>query len=127
MRLILIAAALAGLTAPSLAAGDPAHGETVFKKCLACHAVGEDAKNKVGPILNGVIGRTAGTLEGYKFSQAMIDAGAAGTVWDEEHLTTYLSNPKAMIKGTKMAFAGLKAPEDIADVIAYLETFSDSK
>jgi cytochrome c len=127
MRLIVLAAALVSLAAPALAAGDPAHGEAVFKKCMACHAVGDNAKNKVGPVLNGVIGRTAGTLEGYKYSQAMIDAGAAGTVWDEPTLTTYLTDPKALVKGTKMAFAGLKQPQDIADVIAYLETFTDAR
>lgn len=127
MRLFVLAAALASLAAPAVAAGDPAQGEAVFKKCMACHAVGDNAKNKVGPVLNGVIGRTAGTLEGYKYSQAMIDAGAAGTVWDEVSLTTFLADPKALVKGTKMAFFGLKQPEDIANVIAYLETFSDEE
>lgn len=127
MRLFVLAAALAGLAAPALAAGDPVHGETVFKKCMACHAVGENAKNKIGPVLNDVIGRTAGTLEGYKYSQAMIDAGAAGMVWDEPTLTSFLTKPKALIKGTKMAFAGIKEPQDIADVIAYLETFSEAQ
>ncbi len=105
-------------------AQDVAAGEKVFKKCSACHAVGEGAKNKVGPHLNDMFGRTAGTLEGYKYSKPMIDAGAGGLVWDAATLTQYLADPKAMIKGTKMSFAGLKKEEDLANVIAYLQTFS---
>lgn len=128
MRLSILAViALAGLAAPALADGDAAHGETIFKKCMACHAVGENAKNKVGPVLNDLIGRTAGTLEGYKFSDAMIAAGAAGTVWDNATLAKYLISPKALVPGTKMSFVGLKDEKDIADVIAYLDTFSKAE
>jgi cytochrome c len=103
-------------------AQDAAAGEKVFSKCKACHIVDSD-KNKVGPSLMGVIGRTAGTHEGFKYSAAMVDAGKAGTVWDEPTLTTYLHDPKAYIKGTKMAFVGLKSDEDVANVIAYLKQF----
>lgn len=106
------------------AAGDADKGEKVFKKCAACHAVGQGAKHKVGPELNDVFGRTAGELEDYKYSNAMKDAGAGGLVWNEETLTTYLTKPKDMIKGTKMAFAGLKKEKDIENVLAYLATFS---
>ncbi|WP_346895915.1 c-type cytochrome [uncultured Roseibium sp.] len=106
------------------AAGDADKGARVFKKCAACHAVGEGAKHKVGPELNDVFGRTAGSLEDYKYSNPMKDAGAGGLVWSEETLTTYLAKPKAMIKGTKMAFAGLKKEKDIKNVLAYLATFS---
>lgn len=105
-------------------AQDTAAGEKVFKKCRACHAVGEGAKNKVGPHLNDLFDRTAGSLEGYKYSKAMTDAGGGGLAWSEETLKQYLANPKAMIKGTKMAFAGLKKDEDLANIIAYLQTFS---
>ena len=105
-------------------AQDVSAGEKVFKKCSACHAVGEGAKNKVGPHLNDMFGRTAGTLEDYKYSKPMIDAGAGGLVWDAAALTQYLADPKGMIKGTKMSFAGLKKEDDLANVIAYLQTFS---
>ncbi|MCX2721129.1 c-type cytochrome [Roseibium salinum] len=107
-------------------AGDAAKGEKVFKKCAACHAVGEGAQNKVGPHLNDILGRTAGTGEDFKYSKPMIDAGKAGLVWDEASLTTYLEKPRDMIKGTKMAFAGLRKQEDLENVIAYLATFSGS-
>ncbi|POF33659.1 c-type cytochrome [Roseibium marinum] len=118
-------AALPVLTG-AVVAGDADKGAKVFKKCAACHAVGDNAKNKVGPQLNEVFGRTAGTLEGYKYSKAMISAGDGGLVWDDASLTTYLEKPKAMIKGTKMAFAGLKKEEDLENVIAYLATFSST-
>ncbi|MBN9672575.1 c-type cytochrome [Roseibium aggregatum] len=107
-------------------AGDAAQGEKVFKKCRACHAVGEGAKHKVGPELNDVFGRTAGSIDGFKYSKAMIAAGNEGLVWDETTMATYLEKPKAMIKGTKMAFAGLKKDDDVANVIAYLATFSSA-
>lgn len=112
-----------GFTMPiSAAAQDDlaAAGEKVFRRCSACHAVGEGAKNKVGPELNAIIGRTAGGLEGYNYSSAMKEAGAGGLVWNEETLATYLADPKAMIPGTKMAFAGLKKEDDVAAVIAYM-------
>lgn len=108
----------------ALAQGDVALGETVFKKCTTCHAVGEGAKNKVGPELNAVLGRTAGTLEGFNYSQAMKDAGAGGLVWTPETLAQFLPKPRDFVKGTKMSFAGLAKPEDVANVIAYLATFS---
>lgn len=106
------------------AEGDAAKGEKVFKKCQACHAVGEGAENKVGPVLNGVIGRTAGTLPGFTYSDAMIAAGQSGVAWTNEELNIYLTNPKELVPGTKMSFAGLKKEEDRADVIAYLATFN---
>ncbi len=113
--------------AVEVASVDPAliaSGEKVFKKCAACHKVGEGAKNGVGPMLNGVVGRAAGAVEGYKYSAAMADAGANGTVWDPATLDTYLTNPKTAIPKNKMSFAGLPKPEDRAAVIAYLGSFS---
>jgi cytochrome c len=104
-------------------AQDAAAGEKVFAKCKACHVVDSD-KNKIGPSLSGVIGRTAGTHPGFKFSKPMTEAGASGVKWDEATLTAYLRDPKAMIKGTKMAFPGLKKDEDLANVIAYLRQYS---
>jgi cytochrome c2 len=93
---------------PSRAQDDPAAGEKVFKRCTARHAIGEGAQNKVGPELNGLIGRAAGSLEGFSYSDAMVEAGAGGLVWSAETLSTYLENPKAMVPGTKMTFGGLK-------------------
>ena len=118
---------LAALATPSQADGDAGAGEKVFKKCAACHAVGEGAKHKVGPELNDLIGRTAGTAEGYKYSAPMVAAGEGGLVWDDATLAQYLANPKAMVKGTKMAFAGLKKDDEIANVLAYLKTFSQGE
>lgn len=106
------------------AAQDAAAGEKVFAKCKACHAVGEGAKNKVGPELNGIVGRGAASLPDYKYSKAMEGKGAEGLVWDEASLAAYLADPKGFVKGTKMAFAGLKKPEDLENIIAYLATFA---
>jgi cytochrome c len=120
---IAVATVILGMS-PAIAAGDPAAGEIVFKKCATCHAVGEGAKTKVGPVLNGVFGRTAGTLEGYKYSKAMIDAGAGGLVWTPETVQHFLAKPRDFVKGTKMTFPGLPNPQDEENVIAYLLTFS---
>jgi len=117
-------AAATGLGTLTAQAGDAEAGAKVFKKCAACHAVGDGAKNKVGPQLNEVLGRTAGSLEGYKYSKAMIAKGGEGLVWDEETLTAYLAAPRKYIKGTKMAFAGLKKDADLENIIAYLATYS---
>ncbi|WP_269585896.1 c-type cytochrome [Roseibium sp. Sym1] len=117
-----VLAALPGLAS----AGDAAKGERVFKKCAACHAVGDGAKNKVGPQLNEVFGRTAGSIDGYKYSKAMTAAGEEGLVWDEATMATYLAKPRDMVKGTRMAFAGLRKQEDLDNVIAYLATFSSA-
>jgi cytochrome c len=109
------------MVAPTLAAaGDPQAGATVFKKCYACHEVGEGAKLKVGPILNGLIGRKAGTYAGYNYTDANKNSGL---VWDEPTLAQYLKNPKALIPGTKMVFPGLPKEKDIDDLIAYLKQF----
>ncbi|MFD1695348.1 c-type cytochrome [Roseibium aestuarii] len=124
MRLFAAAAVIGlALTASAHADGDAAKGEKVFKKCAACHAVGEGAKNKVGPVLNGVIGRHAAAIEDFKYSKAMVDKGAEGLVWDEATLATYLEKPKDLVPGTKMAFAGLKKEDEREDVIAYLKQF----
>jgi cytochrome c len=98
-------------------AGDIDAGAKVFKKCKACHYM-DQKKNKTGPHLVNIIGRTAGTLEGYKYSKAM---KASGIVWTEETLAGYLRAPKKYVKGTKMAFAGLRKDADIANIIAYLK------
>ena len=105
---------------PSLA-GDAKAGEKVFKKCKACHVV-TSAKNKTGPNLMNIVGRKAGTVESYsKYSKAMV---AADVVWDEASLDAYLKAPKKFIKGTRMAFAGLRKDKDRDNIIAYLKSVS---
>lgn len=101
-------------------------GEKVFKKCKACHAIGDKAKHKIGPHLNGLFGRIAGTAEGFrKYSKDMQKAGADGLVWNEETLTAFLAKPRSMIKRTRMAFAGLKKEDDLKAVIAYMKVMSE--
>jgi cytochrome c len=116
-------AEIAAATAPDPALVDA--GEKVFRKCRACHQVGPDAKNRVGPHLNGVIGRAAGALEGFAYSSAMAEKGAAGTIWTPDALDAFLADPKAFVPGTKMAFAGLNSAEDRAAVVAYLSGFPE--
>jgi cytochrome c len=125
LKVIMIAAfGVAALSGAANAQGDAAKGEKVFAKCKACHQVGEGAKNGVGPIQNQLIGRKAGTVPDYKYSQALLDAAAKGLVWDEANLDKYLADPRGFMPGNKMAFVGLKKPEERADVIAYLKTFT---
>jgi cytochrome c len=96
--------------------GDAAKGETSFGKCIACHSV-EPGHNGLGPSLHGVVGRKAGSADGYIYSEAN---KASGLTWTGDELFTYLKNPRAVVPGTKMSFAGLPDPQDRADVIAYL-------
>ena len=107
-------------TGPAFAEGDAAKGEKVFVACKACHEVAKGV-NKVGPTLKGVVGRKVAALPDYKYSEAMMAKGAAGAMWDEATLAVYLPNPKAFVPKTKMAFAGVKKPEQVADLIAYLK------
>jgi cytochrome c len=116
--------AAAALGAPGIAAaqdGDAEEGAEVFKKCRACHDVGPGAKNKVGPLLNDIVGRKAGTIDGFPYSDANKASGAKGLTWTEDVLFKYLENPLAFMPGTKMAFAGLKDPQDRKDLIAFLK------
>ena len=106
-----------------LAMGDLAHGEKVFKKCSACHMIAADGKNKIGPNLWGVIGRTAAAIDGYNYSKAM---KAYAKEWTFEEMNSYLIKPQAYIKGTKMAFAGLRKEKDRASVILYMNSKSAS-
>ena len=120
-RLFAGAVLLIGTTGLAHAAGDPAEGEKVFAKCKICHQIGEGAKNAVGPELNGVIGRKAGTAPGYNYSDAN---KSSGITWDEATFREYIKNPKAKIPGTKMIFAGLPKETDIDNLLAYLQQFS---
>lgn len=121
-----IAVLLSVFASPALAEGDPAKGAKVFRKCKACHVVDEE-KNRVGPHLVGIIDRPVATVDGFKYSKAMVEFGADGQVWDVETLTVYLKKPKDLIKKTSMAFAGLKKDKDIENVIAYLQDPSSAK
>ena len=106
-----------------LAMGDLAHGEKVFKKCSACHMIAAGGKNMIGPNLWSVIGRTAGSVNDYKYSKAMV---AYGKEWSFEEMNSYLIKPQAYIKGTKMAFAGLRKEKDRASVILYMNSKGDN-
>jgi cytochrome c len=112
------AAAAATPVAYSSLTGVAANGEKVFAQCKACHVL-EAGQNRVGPSLSGIIGRKAGSVEGFTYSAAN---KSSGKVWDEETLYTYLESPQQFMPGTKMIFAGLKKPQDRADVIAYLKS-----
>lgn len=100
-------------------------GEKVFKKCKACHQVGETAKNKTGPMLNGIIGAAVGGRDGFKYSKPMKALAESGAVWSDEELAAFLTKPKAYLKGTKMTFVGLKKETDIVAVTAYLKSFPE--
>ncbi len=121
----MIIAAAAGLMPQFAHAQDVAAGEEAFRRCTACHSVGENAGHRMGPQLNGVVGMQAGTQEGFSYSQAMIAAGQEGMlVWTPETLTEFIRNPREFLPGTKMSFAGVDDDKQIADIIAYLMTFS---
>ena len=106
--------------------GDAENGAVLFGKCSGCHQVGEGAKNKVGPQLNGIFGRVAATVEGFRYSNAFQRAGAKGLEWHAEELEVFLENPKQLVPGNRMSFRGFENPSDRADVIAYLRQYSDS-
>lgn len=118
-RLSTVAAVLGAVVFAALPASaqDLANGEKVWKKCKACHTLEEGGKNKIGPNLFGVIGAPAGAVEGFKYSNAFLEADLT---WDEETLIAWLADPRDVVRGTKMAFPGLKKDSDIADVIAYM-------
>ncbi|WP_114945178.1 c-type cytochrome [Microvirga calopogonii] len=123
MRSFVLSAAvlLAGLG--SAQAQDAAAGEKVFTQCRACHQIGENAKNAVGPVLNGLIGRHSGSVEGYNYSPANKNSGIT---WDEATFREYIKDPRAKIPGTKMIFAGVKDEQKVNDLVAYLKQFDAS-
>jgi len=120
MRSLALAAVVLAASAGTALAQDVAAGETSFKKCLPCHDVGEDAKNKVGPELNGLDGRKAGTAEGFNYSDANKNSGLT---WNEAVFKEYIKDPRAKIPGTKMIFPGIKNEKEAADLWAYLKQF----
>ncbi|KFG67174.1 cytochrome c family protein [Microvirga sp. BSC39] len=121
MRSFVLSAAAVLLGLNQAQAQDAAAGEKVFAQCRACHQVGENAKNAVGPVLNGLFGRPAGTVEGYNYSPANKNSGIT---WDEAVFKEYIQNPRAKIPGTKMVYAGLKDEQRINDLTAYLKQFN---
>jgi cytochrome c len=121
MRMILTSLmTLAVMSTPSLAA-DAEKGAKVYRKCVSCHMIGDKAKNRVGPQLNAIIGRKIASVADYRYSKAMTAYGEANKVWSEDILAAYLANPRKTVKGTRMAFAGLRKEKDVADVITYLK------
>jgi cytochrome c len=123
----LTLSALMAFTSLSLAASgalaqeiDLAAGKSSFNKCLACHAIGEGAKNKVGPVLNGLDGRKSGTAEGYSYSDANKNSGIT---WNEAQFKEYIKDPKAKIPGTKMSFAGIKSENEINNLWAFVSQY----
>jgi cytochrome c len=120
MMKAVIAGALLIASAGASSAQDLAAGEQSFKKCLPCHSVGEDARNKVGPVLNGLEGRKSGTVEGFSYSEAN---KAAAIIWNDESFLDYIKDPRAKIPGTKMVFAGIKNEKEATDLWAYLKQF----
>lgn len=120
MRRLVVGAAVI-VAMPGLAAAqDLENGKAVWNKCRACHQVGESAKNLVGPVLNGLLGRKAGTVEGFNYSEAN---KSSGITWDEPTFREYIKNPKAKIPNTKMVFAGLSDERDIEDLLAFLKQY----
>ncbi len=122
IKAAIVLAALSAMAAPALAEGDAAAGEKVFNKCKACHQVGPDAANRVGPRLTGIVGRPTASIEDFKYSDAMLAKKDEGMVWDEEALEAYLADPKGFIPGNKMSFSGLRKEEEIENIIAFLAT-----
>ena len=109
---------------PTLDPEQLAKGEKLFKKCKACHEIGEGAKNKSGPQLNNVLGRVAGSVESFRYSKGFVAAGEDGLVWNDETLAEFLKKPRSYIKRTKMSFAGFKKEADIESITIYLHSFS---
>ena len=121
MRLIIGTLSILAISTLSASAQDVANGEDVYKKCRACHQVGETAKNAVGPLLNGIVGRKSGTVDGFNYSEAN---KSSGVTWDEKTFLSYIKDPRAAMPGNKMAFVGIKDETDAKDLFAYLKAFA---
>ena len=120
MRQAVLAAIVLAASTAAASAQDVAAGEQSFKKCLPCHSVGEGAKNKVGPELNGLDGRKSGNAEGFNYTEANKNSGLT---WNESTFKEYIKDPRAKIPGTKMVFAGIKNEEEVNNLWAYLKQF----
>lgn len=128
MKVWFFAALLAAIVSPQAIAasqGNPLKGAEIFQQCIACHAIGENAQNGVGPVLNHVFGRQAGAAEEFEYSDAMVSKGSGDSlVWDEQSLYTFLAGPERYVPGTNMAFEGLRTEKQIKDLLAYLIEYS---
>jgi cytochrome c len=120
MRILIAVAALLAASAGAAWAQDVAKGEHSFFKCMPCHSIGADAQNKIGPVLNGLDGRHSGSVANFSYSDANKNSGI---VWNETTFKQYIQDPKAMIPGTKMIFAGVKNPQEVDDLWAYVSQF----
>ncbi len=125
LPLALVAILAAGV-GEAESVGDKDAGAKVFTKCKGCHEVGPNARDRIGPHLNGIFGRKAAAHDGYAYSKSMKRAGVDGLIWTAETLEAYIENPRALVSKTRMSFRGLKDPDDRADVLAYLRAFSDN-
>ena len=122
-------AAALGWAGPAGAAdltGDPVAGEEIYQECSGCHLIGRDAYDTIGPHLNGLFGRRAGSHEDFEYSDGLLRMGRDGLVWNFETLDAYIENPLALVSGTRMGYAGLEDPEDRADLMAFLRLYSAS-
>lgn len=129
LRLLLSLALTAGMAVGGAAAeelGDADKGADVFRQCKACHQIGEGAENRIGPQLNGIFGRPAGSVEGGKYSKSMLRMGDDGLVWTYDTLDAYIENPKALVSKTRMNFRGIKDAEDRANLLVFLRAYSDN-
>ncbi|MBV0912778.1 c-type cytochrome [Anianabacter salinae] len=124
--LVAVVACLAQVATAAEEIGDAERGEALFRQCQSCHQIGPDATNRVGPHLNGVFGRTAGSVEGFRYSKAFERAGSKGLEWHIDTLGSFLENPKAIVPGTRMSYRGMADAQDRADLIAYMRDFSAS-
>jgi len=125
MKRVLLSALILILPGTAFAAGDAAKGEQVFKTCAICHNIGPGAKIKLGPPLNGVDGRPVASWPGFSYSDGLKEFAKKTPTWTDAALDKWLENPRADVPGTKMIFAGLKSPEQRADIIAYLKQFDE--
>ena len=126
ISLVAVAACFLAVAAVAQSLGDAERGQNVFKKCRACHQIGPDADNKIGPHLNGIFGRMAASLDDFRYSKAFERAGSKGLEWHIDTLDAFIEKPKAIVPGTRMSFRGVSDPTDRADLLAYLRGFSDS-
>ena len=120
MRSLVIAAVVLAASTGTMRAQDVDAGESSFKKCLPCHDIGEDARNKVGPVLNGLEGRKSGSVEGFNYSDAN---KGSGLTWDEATFKEYIKDPRAKVPGTKMIFPGIKNEKEVDNLWAYIKQF----
>jgi cytochrome c len=120
MRTLFVAAAMIAASGLAASAQDASKGEISFHKCLPCHSIGDDAQNKIGPELNGLDGRHSGTVAGFDYSDANKNSGI---VWNEAKFKEYIQDPRGVVPGTKMIFAGIKNEQEISDLWAYVSQF----